>query len=159
MFYILFMGGLYIDMGKRKAVLSEEEKKKRRKDRDKQWYNDNIEYAREYRREHYKKNKESRSMQMRAYHFKRKYGITLEEYYAMLEQQNNKCAICGNEETSKRRDTLRLLSVDHDHVTGKVRGLLCNGCNQLIGYFKEDISLLYSAMQGMIAYINKHRDG
>jgi hypothetical protein len=76
------------------------------------------------------------------------YGISLETYNEMLEQQNHKCAICNQDETRFHKK----LVVDHDHKTGKVRQLLCNMCNHGIGNFKDDVSLMASAIQ----YIIKH---
>src|SRR5689334_6819967 len=55
-------------------------------------------------------------------HLKGTYGITLEEYQAMLEEQEHVCAICGGTDTKR-------LSVDHCHITEKIRGLLCRKCN------------------------------
>lgn len=84
-------------------------------------------------------------------------GITLEEYAELLDKQDNKCAICNQCETCKdpRHDRVRRLSIDHCHVTNKVRGLLCHSCNTAIGKLKDDTVLLEKA----IAYIKKHRDG
>lgn len=70
----------------------------------------------------------------------KRYGITIEEYNAILIKQNGKCAICGNGSTEKD------LSVDHDHITGHIRGLLCNSCNMAIGLFDENITLLRKAI-------------
>lgn len=61
-------------------------------------------------------------------HLKRTYGITLEEYDAMLAAQGGGCWICG----SPGRDDIAL-HVDHDHVTGEIRGLLCFTCNNALG--------------------------
>ena len=58
---------------------------------------------------------------------KRLYGITVEQYEQLLTKQRGVCAVCG-----KRNKKIRL-HVDHDHVTGKVRGLLCTGCNLSLG--------------------------
>ncbi len=68
---------------------------------------------------------------------KQKYGITLERYAEMVKEQQGKCAICGTAETQ--------LKVDHNHQTGKVRGLLCHLCNAMIGCAREDIDILASA--------------
>lgn len=62
----------------------------------------------------------------------RAYGIEPEVYYEMLEKQGHRCAICNAE--SKRR----AMSIDHDHKTGKVRGLLCDGCNLPLGHLEKD---------------------
>lgn len=71
-----------------------------------------------------------------------KYGITPEQYKDMHETQQGKCAICNTEPKTKRG-----LHVDHDHGTGKVRGLLCHGCNVALGSFKEDVTLLNKAIE------------
>jgi len=80
--------------------------------------------------------------------------LTKDQYDAMIEAQNNKCAICNQTETCKdpSNDCVRRLSIDHNHTTGEVRELLCHSCNSGIGKFKEDIELLRAA----IAYIEKH---
>lgn len=80
------------------------------------------------------------------YNFKKKYGITPEEYAERLEQQNGVCAICSQTCKSGRR-----LAVDHDHVTGTVRGLLCGTCNIGLGCFQDDPILL----GGAIAYLKQ----
>jgi hypothetical protein len=62
----------------------------------------------------------------------KKYGLTPEQYEQMLTEQNGVCAICRISKPSKNR-----LSVDHDHTTGKVRGLLCVPCNRTVGYLEN----------------------
>ncbi len=71
------------------------------------------------------------------------YGITLEEYNQIFAQQNGCCLICERSqlELNKR------LHVDHDHKTGRIRGLLCNSCNQGLGYFKDNKEFLFRAIQ------------
>ena len=79
---------------------------------------------------------------------KRTYGITIDQYALMLAAQEYKCAICGiDAETYKKHKIIqRRFVVDHDHDTGKIRGLLCHGCNSGIGYLKESIKSLESAI-------------
>ena len=72
---------------------------------------------------------------------KNKYGITLEDYDRMIEDQNGVCAICGGININGRR-----LGVDHNHETGEIRALLCNYCNHIIGDAKENIIILQSAI-------------
>ena len=69
-----------------------------------------------------------------------KYGITYAEYNLMLRKQHYKCKICKIPEGKKA------LSVDHNHITGKVRGLLCNNCNSLLGYAKDNPIILQLAI-------------
>lgn len=78
---------------------------------------------------------------------KQLYGITEGAYQSMLRGQGGLCAICQGPETvyDPRMDTLRKLAVDHDHVTGAIRGLLCGRCNQLLGYAKDSHDLLLAA--------------
>jgi hypothetical protein len=71
-------------------------------------------------------------------------GITPQEYDLFLRFQHGKCAICGCIETGSSR-TVRM-SIDHDHTTGVVRGLLCHGCNSGIGLFKENIEVMKKAI-------------
>jgi Recombination endonuclease VII len=73
-------------------------------------------------------------------HLRRKFGLTAEEYDALLQCQDGRCAICrepGNDSIA--------LHVDHDHVTGRVRGLLCFRCNGGLGQFREEPELLRRA--------------
>lgn len=77
----------------------------------------------------------------------KKYGMSESAYEVMLKEQKNNCAICSKHSASGKK-----LGVDHNHRTGKVRGLLCAPCNFGIGQFKEDIEILKSA----IAYLEKH---
>ena len=83
-------------------------------------------------------------------YLKAHYGITLVEYNAMLDNQHNVCAICGRPEK-----TGRMLSVDHDHATGAIRGLLCNACNTSLGNVNDNITIL----QNMIMYLEKYKCG
>lgn len=70
------------------------------------------------------------------------YRISPEEYVEMHRKQDGKCAICETKPTTKRG-----LHLDHNHTTGKVRGLLCHGCNVALGSFKENTNLLSKAIE------------
>jgi len=116
-------------------------------ERSKKWYaaNRGIDYARKGRARHL-----------------RKYwpGSTVEEaetnYNNLIIAQNNKCKICNREEKSieARTNKIRLLCIDHNHRTGKVRGLLCNRCNKCLGQLEDDKNLLYT----MINYLEQNSD-
>ena len=86
-------------------------------------------------------------------HYKKRYGITVEEYESMAQAQNYLCAICGMPETKKRKDgTVSILAVDHDHTTGAVRELLCVGCNHMLGNIENrNVSL-----DSIAEYIKRH---
>lgn len=71
------------------------------------------------------------------------YGISYQEYLVMLEAQGGCCAICGTDDTGKRK----AFAVDHCHETGVVRGLLCSSCNTGIGLLKEDLGIMKRAME------------
>jgi Recombination endonuclease VII len=83
-------------------------------------------------------------------HYKSMYGITLEEYNSKLESQQYVCAICRNPTPNSNQH--KHLYVDHNHSTGKIRGLICNPCNNTIGYAKEDIARLLKCIE----YLKKH---
>lgn len=73
----------------------------------------------------------------------RKYGVTVAEYDALAAAQGGCCRICGNPPPPEQRG----LVVDHCHVTGVVRGLLCNNCNALLGMAADDIDRLKAAIR------------
>ena len=82
-----------------------------------------------------------------------RYGITPEEFEAKLEYQNGRCMICGRPPKLEGVRAASQLHQDHDHKTGQNRDLLCNSCNQGIGYLKDDPALLRAAAD----YIDRHR--
>lgn len=75
-------------------------------------------------------------------HYARTYGITLEEYDKMDKEQNRRCAICLEFCITGRR-----LAIDHDHKTGRVRGLLCAKCNRALGMFGDSPQTLQRAIE------------
>lgn len=84
----------------------------------------------------------------------KRFGLTIETFEQLRVAQHDVCAICGEPETARasKAGIPKLLSVDHSHSTGHVRGLLCQSCNIGIGCFKDDILRLQSA----ISYLQKH---
>ncbi len=70
--------------------------------------------------------------------------MTVADYDELFEKQKGCCAICGT--TDSGHNVTNHLLVDHDHSTGKVRGLLCSSCNLGIGKFKDDTNLLATAI-------------
>lgn len=75
------------------------------------------------------------------FYLKKKYGMSLTEYNEMLDSQGGVCKICNKPTANDKR-----LCVDHCHKTLKVRGLLCNGCNLVLGKINDDVNLLRSAI-------------
>lgn len=73
-----------------------------------------------------------------------RYGITLGEYNQLLKDQNGGCAICGTADVGKGR---KYFCIDHNHKTGKVRGLLCPKCNQGIGLLQDSPRILITAAE------------
>jgi len=113
-----------------------------------------------YQKEYQEKNKEKIKEKKKYYHtqtkeyrrwytIKMRYGITKEEYESILLSQNNKCAICENTK-SGHKNTDEMV-VDHCHKTQKVRGLLCNRCNTLLGLIDDNPEF----MQNISKYLKK----
>lgn len=94
----------------------------------------------------YKKN---RSRTARINTLKRKYGMSVEDYNRLLHQQGDACHICRSQHPGLE---FSFFPVDHDHVTGEVRGLLCNDCNLGLQRFKDNPEFL----MGAAAYLLKH---
>jgi hypothetical protein len=105
-----------------------------RKQESKEWYANNKEHKKELsqRYKHVKKDKDLQAT----------YGIDLETYHRMLAQQNKRCKICH----THQEDLKRAMCVDHDHITGKVRGLLCDTCNRSLGLLKDNVNTLMRAV-------------
>lgn len=74
--------------------------------------------------------------------------MTVEDYASMMKAQGGGCKICGcTPENNIRAGKQNHLFVDHDHNTGKIRGILCYRCNTAISYFREDIKLVKKAVE------------
>lgn len=90
----------------------------------------------------------------RKHSLKKEHNITTNQYKDLVDKQNGKCAICNQFETRKNNKSglIKKLCVDHDHKTGIIRGILCDGCNQGLGSFKDSPNLLNSAKN----YLENH---
>lgn len=99
------------------------------------------EYRKEWAAKYYQKNKQKIGL--------KKYGLTIAQYDEKLQAQNGVCAICCQTVQGKR------LFVDHNHSTGKVRGLLCSNCNFLIGQAAESKDILRHAVEYLSKYEEK----
>ena len=98
-----------------------------------------LEKDREYRDKTFKRRKSTK--------LNNKYGISIEEYDDLFEKQKGLCAICGKPESAVDPRTGRYMSlaVDHDHITGKIRGLLCAAHNRGVGFFQDSPESLRKA--------------
>lgn len=114
---------------------------KNRKKYHKKWYKENKERlivgGRKYRAGH-KENCKKREL-------RRGYGLTLTDYNKKFIEQDGVCAICKMPETHIIKGKLTMLSIDHDHKTNKVRGLLCRKCNCAIGLLGEDVTRILNS--------------
>jgi hypothetical protein len=106
--------------------------------RTQEWVAANPDRVAEYRAEY--RNRPERKRAMRDLYYRRTYGLSADEVDVMLDAQGGGCAICG-----VLPDTLGKLHLDHDHMTGDIRGLLCQSCNQAIGHLRDDPALLRRA--------------
>lgn len=113
--------------------------------------------AAENRKKHYRKSPEQEKAKLRAYYAKNKetfrgyslkalYGLSEEQFMAMKSSQGNACKICRTHESDLKRG----LFVDHCHATGRIRGLLCQSCNTMLGTARDSILVL----QAGIAYLS-----
>jgi hypothetical protein len=84
------------------------------------------------------------------YHRVSRYGITPDEYHEMLEEQLSCCGCCGSPDPRRKAGFV----IDHDHNTGKIRGLLCHNCNIGIGQLGDSLDGLNKA----VAYLRRHYD-
>jgi len=78
------------------------------------------------------------------------YGLTLEDYERMVARQRSRCAVCRRKRPASDK---REWAIDHDHVTGQIRGLLCDRCNRAIGLLRDEPKILRAAVQ----YVERHR--
>jgi hypothetical protein len=113
--------------------------KKDYNDRAKAWASANPERVRERRQKWKTKHPERYQRLARQCHLQKKYGISLEDQDQLLIQQGHRCAIC--------QQILTEIHIDHNHETGRVRGILCRGCNLGIGFLKEDAAVLKKALR------------
>lgn len=120
-----------------KELISEKRKLERKNNPSllKQQYQKNKEYYKLYNFNNKEQNKDTA--------FKRDYKISLADYNEMLKEQDDCCKICKRHKSEFKK----ALAVDHDHNTGKVRGLLCDVHNRGLGYFQDNIKTLQKAIE------------
>lgn len=114
----------------------------------KAWRAANPEHIKAYQAERALRARADDLLVKRRANFRTKYALTLEGVQAMLDAQDGVCLICRKALTLGGRSATSG-HVDHDHTTGRVRGVLCSNCNTALGKFRDDPDLLRSA----IAYL------
>jgi hypothetical protein len=110
-----------------------------------QYYTDNKEKYKKYNTEKTRTRSNNHKLQY-------KFNISRDDFNRKLEQQSGVCAICKQPETNTYRGKVRNLSVDHCHVTNKLRDLLCRNCNTALGSLKDDKQLILEC----IKYLERH---
>ena len=130
---------------------------KNNKEHIQEYNNTNIEAVRKKGRKHMQKARSERpeyyksprfKEMQRGYSLKRIYGITPEDYNNIFLKQDGKCAICGVHQSEFKRP----LVVDHNHITGEIRSLLCNSCNSVIGFSYESIDIMRKAIEYLSSF-------
>lgn len=112
------------------------------KEHNKRWYAEHSgSELQEHHRQCYRRTR-------RAFHLNKKFGLTEAQYHTMLMAQGHRCALCTRADLPEKR-----LAVDHDHVTGKIRALLCDRCNRGIGLLGDDPIQLRKAAE----YLARHK--
>ena len=117
------------------------------KESNKKWRENNRETVNAIQRRYIERNLESRKETVKKSkytHIKRIYGLSKEQFFEMMKNQNDCCAICF---VHKEEQFYKTLAIDHCHKTGRVRGLLCSNCNTALGLFKDNKDSLQRAIQ------------
>lgn len=95
----------------------------------------------------YVANREQRRAYNKRYKLRQKYGLTVSDWEALFAQQQYRCAGCKSVLPHNKRGW----ATDHDHATGKIRGILCSPCNSALGYARDDVNRLL----GLVAYLRE----
>ena len=119
-----------------------------------EWRNKNRGRVNRKRRELYKLCPDRVVSDWRRRNYKR-FNLTIEKYQALFESQKGLCAICS----VYHKDYGKRLSIDHNHKTGKIRGVLCHSCNTSLGGFKDSVEILNKAIEYLEAYTANDSSG
>ena len=112
--------------------------KEKQKEYMKNFYLNNPNYRKQYRLNR----KENFCKSYRKWHIKSKYNLSQKEWEGLWYSQDGRCSICD-----KFFEDIKDICVDHNHETGKIRGLLCKKCNSAIGFFNDNLQLLKTATE------------
>lgn len=118
-------------------------------------YDCKIIRSRDYKRNHKKQQADYRAAYSKdnkdeicIHRYKTKHGLTRKEVKLLLKLSKGTCQLCGLEETAKDRNgKIKRLCIDHNHVTGAVRGVICYSCNIVLGHFKDNIERFEKAIK------------
>jgi hypothetical protein len=116
----------------------------------KKYHKNNRDARNAYNRVYYRNRRKQDPLYSRRQDLKHDFGMSLEDYDTLWESQGRRCKLCGRQ----REEGERAFDVDHDHSTGKVRGILCCQCNNGLGYFKDNASILKKAAEYLEMYSN-----
>lgn len=114
----------------------------------KKYYLNNKEYFRQKKAKWYLENRDKVKLMYRKQDLKKNHRLTIEQYAEMLNRQEGQCKGCQRHYSEFNKS----LAVDHNHKTGKIRGLLCGACNKSLGLLKEDLNIFYN----LIKYLQEH---
>lgn len=106
------------------------------------WYDYGVSSTKEQNAAYYAANRD----RYRNQRYLKAYGITIEQYDALFFLQDGLCAICHRPESRVQQGRAKRLHIDHDHRSGRVRGLLCAACNNGIGLLQDDPAVVASAL-------------
>ena len=122
--------------------------KEKQKEYHRQYYIKNRERVKEYHNKYYQEHKDQwherykkryrDPLKRRDSELRNKFGITLEDYNILLDKQKGCCLLCNRHYS----ELVKALAVDHNHTTGKIRGLLCGPCNTRLGWFETSRDLI-----------------
>lgn len=130
----------YKERRKATSKIWEQANKEKRANYQRDWASANPEKIKAYALKYYYANP-TKSATKREKQKLRQWGLTIEQYEELLKRQNGVCAICNKACSSGRK-----LAIDHDHKTGRIRGLLCSNCNLGLGKFFDNKELLRKAI-------------
>lgn len=111
------------------------------------YYNNNRDKSTVRRRKYRENNREKDNLTKLVWRIKRNFGISLEERDNILRSQDGKCAICGTDNFTSKG-----ICIDHNHMSGKIRGILCSRCNSGLGMFIDSRDIIIKAYW----YLDKH---
>lgn len=120
--------------------------------RKKAWEARNADRSKQNKAAWYAANRDRHALLVRNRRLITSYGLTVEDYSAMLDSQGGGCAACGTQDPGTKYGVFH---VDHDHTTGQVRALLCSGCNVALGAVNDSIP----RMLALVDYLRAHQEG